>query len=146
MNIIPVVKIKLVREGKVDKSNHMGGPKDVEKVIYEFLEGADRENLGIICLNTKNNILNITVVTIGSLNSSIIHPREVFKTAILSNAASIIMFHNHPSGNTTPSKEDVSATMRIKESGKILGIELLDSVIVGESLEDGHYSFKESYF
>ncbi len=76
-----------------------------------------------------------------SVNSSIVHPREIFKTAILSNAASIIISHNHPSGDPTPSKEDISITTRLKECGKILGIEVLDHVIIGEY--DKYLSFKE---
>ena len=143
---IPVVKIKLVREGKIDTQNKISSPKDASKIMYEYLDGVDREHLGVMCLNTKNIIMNITTVHIGSLNSSIAHPREIFKTAILSNAASIIIFHNHPSGDTNPSNEDISITLRIKESGKILGIELLDSMIIGENIENGYYSFKESYF
>jgi DNA repair protein RadC len=140
---IPVVTIKLVRVGEINKKKKISSPKDVVNAIYEFLEGADRENLGVMCLNTKNEILNSSIVHIGSLNSSVVHPREVFKTAILSNAASIIIFHNHPSRHTEPSKEDSSITIRLKEAGKILGIELLDSIIIGETIEDGYYSFKE---
>ncbi|WP_270545633.1 JAB domain-containing protein [Clostridium butyricum] len=143
---IPVVTIKLIRTGKIKKRKQISSPKDVVNVIYEYLDGADRENLGIMCLNTKNEILNCTTAHIGSLNSSIVHPREVFKTAILSNAASIIIFHNHPSGNTTPSREDKNITQRLKEAGKILGIELIDSIVIGETIEDGYYSFKENIF
>ena len=94
----------------------------------------------VACVNTKNEIANLTVAHIGSLNSSIVHPREVFKTAILSNAASIICAHNHPSGNPEPSKEDVDVTKRLIEAGKILGIDLLDHLVIG----DGRYvSLKE---
>lgn len=143
---IPVVTIKLIRTGKIKKRKQISSPKDVVNVIYEYLDGADRENLGIMCLNTKNEILNCTTAHIGSLNSSIVHPREVFKTAILSNAASIIIFHNHPSGNTMPSIEDKNITERLKEAGKILGIELIDSIVIGETIEDGYYSFKENIF
>lgn len=143
---IPVVEIKLIRIGEIKKRRKMTSPKDVVNTIYEFLDGADREKLGVMCLNTKNEILNCTIVHIGSLNSSIVHPREVFKTAILSNAATIIVFHNHPSGNTTPSREDENITEKLRKSGKILGIELLDSIIIGETLEDGYYSFKERDF
>ena len=81
-------------------------------------------------MNTKNEPTNITVVSVGSLNKAIVHPREVFKTAILSNAASIMAFHNHPSGDPNPSKEDINITLRLKECGKIMGIELLDHIII----------------
>lgn len=146
LEFIQVVKIKLVEDSRIYRSNKIKHPSDVGDVIYKFLNGVDREHLGVICLNTKNKILNISIVHIGTLNSADMHPREIFKTAILSNSASIIMFHNHPSGDTTPSKEDINASMRIKEGGKILGIELLDSIIVGEIPEDGYYSLKaENY-
>ena len=97
-----------------------------------------------MCLNTKNQVLNITTAHIGTLNNCSIHPREIFKSAILSNAASIIIFHNHPSGNTSPSKQDLEMNLRIVECGKILGIEMLDSIIIGETINDGYYSYKEN--
>ncbi len=86
-------------------------------------------------LNTKNNITGINVVSIGSLNSSLVHPREVFKAAILGNAAAIILAHNHPSGDPSPSPEDLEITRRLVEAGKILGIEVLDHVIIGDRWE-----------
>ena len=115
-------------------------PKEVYKIIAEYLKGVDREHLVLITLDTKNVTTSITTISIGSLNTSIVHPREVFKTAILSNAASIILAHNHPSGDSTPSKEDINITDRIKESGKILGIDLLDHLIIGD---DSYISLKE---
>jgi len=105
-----------------------------------FIGDYDREALVVLTFDTKNKINSITVASIGSLNSSIVHPREVFKTAILSNSASIIIGHNHPSGDPSPSKEDISITSRLKECGKILGIELLDHVIIGDN---NYISLKE---
>ena len=87
----------------------------------------------IICLNTRNRVICINTVSIGSLNASLVHPREVFKPAILANAASIILAHNHPSGETEPSKDDIEITKRVKEAGNLLGIELLDHVIISDS-------------
>lgn len=92
-------------------------------------------------MDTKNQPIAINVVSVGTLSSSLVHPREVFKPAILSNSASIILSHNHPSGDCTPSSEDISVTARIKESGKLLGIELLDHIIIGDM--DGYISVKE---
>lgn len=86
-----------------------------------------------MCLDTKNQPTNISTVHIGSLNATIVHPREVMKTAILSNSASIICCHPHPSGDPTPSPEDVEVTERLAEVGKIIGIELLDHIIMGDS-------------
>jgi DNA repair protein RadC len=98
------------------------------------------ESMVMITLDTKNNITGLFTVSQGSLNSSIVHPREIYKRAILQNAASIIIAHNHPSGDTTPSQEDIAVTKRISEAGKLLGIELLDHIIVGDI---GFCSLKE---
>ena len=84
-------------------------------------------------LDGKNRIICIDLVSIGSLNQSIVHPREVFKTACLSNAAAIILVHQHPTGDPTPSSEDIAITRRMKEAGEIMGIKILDHIIVGES-------------
>lgn len=92
----------------------------------------DREQFIIACLNTKNEPTNILVVSVGTLNKAIVHPREVFKTAILSNAASIMAFHNHPSGDTTLSDQDIQLTHRLIEAGELLGIKLLDHLIIGD--------------
>ncbi|AJI26083.1 radC-like JAB domain protein (plasmid) [Bacillus cereus E33L] len=90
------------------------------------------EVFGVFNLNTKNEIIGCSIVSQGSINSSVVHPRETFRTAILNNAASIVCFHNHPSGNPDASPEDREVTKRLAECGKILGIELLDHVIIGE--------------
>ncbi len=144
MKFIQKVKIKIEKCGRINQESKIGKPQEASRIAYEFIDYSDREILGVMCLNTKNNVINISMVSMGSLNTSIAHPREIFKTAMLSNAASIIMFHNHPSGHLTPSKEDRDTSTRIKEVGKLLGIELLDSLIIGNDSEDGYFSFKES--
>ena len=83
-------------------------------------------------LDGKNRIIAMDLVSIGSLNQSIVHPREVFKTACLSNAAALILVHQHPSGDSSPSTEDIAITKRLKEAGEIMGIKVLDHVIVGD--------------
>ncbi len=140
MEKINIVSVKLVKEGDmlvVNKS--INSPSVVYEVLKEYLEGADREKFVLLTLNTKNHITSITTVSVGSLSETTVHPREVFKTAILLNSASIIVCHNHPSGDSTPSKADINVTDRIKEGGKILGIELLDHIIIGD---DNYCSFK----
>lgn len=144
MKFISKVKVKIEKCGRVHQESKIGNPREASRIAYEFIDCSDREILGVMCLNTKNNVINISMVSMGSLNSSIAHPREIFKTAVLSNSASIILFHNHPSGYLTPSKEDRETTLRVKEGGKLLGIELLDSLIIGNDIEDGCFSFKES--
>ena len=142
MENVQIVSIKMVKEKNLEYGDtQISSPKDCANIFKKFIGDYDREALVVLTLDTKNKINSITVASLGSVNSSIVHPREIFKTAILSNAASIIISHNHPSGDPTPSKEDISITTRLKECGRILGIELLDHVIIGEY--DKYLSFKE---
>ena len=130
---INIVSIKMVKESSfLYQTRQILSPNDAYEMIKEQLEGLDREQFIIACLNTKNEPTNISVVSVGSLNKAIVHPREVFKTAILSNAASIMAFHNHPSGETTPSQQDIQVTNRLYEAGELLGIKLLDHLIIGD--------------
>ena len=130
---INIVSIKMVKESSfLYQTCQILSPSDAYEMIKEQLEGVDREQFIIACLNTKNEPTNITLVSVGSLNKAIVHPREVFKTAILSNAASIMAFHNHPSGETTPSQQDIQLTNRLYEAGELLGIKLLDHLIIGD--------------
>ena len=134
---IPVVSIKMVKENEFKcYRKKISTPNDCYDLISNFLKDMDREYFIVVTVDTKNIVTSININSIGNLNSSIVHPREVFKTAILSNSASVIVAHNHPSGDTTPSDEDIAVTRRLKESGSILGIQLLDHIIVGE---DGEY-------
>ncbi len=110
----------------------INSPSDVADLVMEEMRSLDREHFRIMHLSTRNNVLGISAVSVGSLNSSIVHPRECFKEAIRRNANSVILLHNHPSGDPTPSREDLDITRRLTEGGKILGIEILDHVIIGE--------------
>jgi len=108
--------------------------------MFNFLMTETKEVFICLHLDGKNRIICMDLVSIGSLNQSIVHPREVFKTACLSNAAALILIHQHPTGDCTPSSEDISITRRLKEAGEIMGIKILDHIIVG----DGEYlSFTE---
>ena len=130
---INIVSIKMVKESSfLYQTRTISSPKDAYEMIKEQLEGLDREQFIIACLNTKNEPTNISVVSVGTLNKAIVHPREVFKTAILSNAASIMAFHNHPSGETTASQQDIQLTHRLVEAGELLCINLLDHLIIGD--------------
>ncbi len=140
---VGIVSLKLVKESSVlYETRTIRSPYDAYKLIKNFLIDSDREKFVVACLDTKNQPVNISVVSIGSVNSAIVHPREVFKVAMLSNASKIICFHNHPSGNLKCSKEDENITNRLKECGEILGIELVDHIIVGDN--DTYFSFKEN--
>lgn len=91
---------------------------------------ADREHFVVLHLDARNRVTGHETVSIGSLNASMVHPREVFKATILANAASVILVHNHPSGDLTPSREDLSLTQRLQDAGRLLGVDLLDHVLI----------------
>ena len=137
-----IFKIKLVKE-KFEFDNEydtrINCPSDVADVVRKFIENfSDREVFIVVCLSTKNDIAGLNLVSMGSINSSLVHPREVFKPAILNNSARIIIAHNHPSGDLEPSKEDINITQRLYEAGELMGIEVLDHLIIG----DGYLSMK----
>lgn len=137
---IPEYKVMLVKDSNVPSDKkRIGSPTDVVSMFESYLRGADREHFCIAMLDRKGNLLGLNTVSVGGLSSSIVHPREVFKPAIVIGAASIILCHNHPSGDTAPSKEDIDVTKKLVEGGKILGIEILDHVIIGDS----YYSMSE---
>jgi len=133
---ISFLNLKVVKEtsGRYDVNKKIQCPNDIFNVAQNVIRAGEyaEENLWLITLDTKNNITGIFTVSTGSLNGSIVHPREVFKRAVLQNAASIIICHNHPSGDPTPSQDDINITKRIYDAGKILGIELLDHIIIGD--------------
>ena len=107
--------------------------------LFSFLQQETKEHFIALHLDAKNRILCIDRVSAGTMTNSLIHPREVFKTALLSSATSLLLVHNHPSGDPTPSREDISITEKLKGAGEIMGISVLDHVIIG----DGYVSLKE---
>lgn len=141
---VNIVSLKLVKEKSLlYKDRSIRSPEDGYNLLKQFLGDVDREYFIVICLDTKNQPTSINVCHIGSLNASLVHPREVMKPAILSNAASILVGHNHPSGIPNPSQEDINVTHRLNEAGKVIGIELLDHIVMGDddfvSLKDKGY-------
>lgn len=116
-------------------------PEDVVALCGPQLRGRDREHFWTLALNTKNRLLRIIEVSVGSLNASIVHPRELFKDAVRVSAASVIVVHNHPSGDPTPSGADIQLTRRLIKAGDVLGIELLDHVVIGDGGE--HASLRD---
>lgn len=107
-------------------------PECVAKLFMEEMRYLKKEFFKVLLLNTKNEIISIEETSVGNLNSSIVHPREVFAAAIKKSAASIILVHNHPSGNPNPSKVDIETTLRLVEAGKILGILVVDHLVIGD--------------
>ena len=117
----------------------ISSPADVDRLLRGRIANLDRENFVVVLLNTKNEVIETSTISVGTLSASLVHPREVFKPAIRASAASVILAHNHPSGKAEPSREDREVTARLAEAAEVLGIEVLDHVIVG----DGYFSMKE---
>jgi DNA repair protein RadC len=126
--------IKPIQDTKQIKGDALNGPEDVFKVM-RFLEKADREMLYSLHLDAKNRIIAMELISMGSLTANLIHPREIFKGAILNNSVSVILVHNHPSGDAEPSRLDLDITERVIKAGEILGIPVVDHVVIG----DGDY-------
>lgn len=107
-------------------------PKDAASYLMADMTSLKQEHFVVLFLNIKNQILHKQTIFVGSLNASIVHPREIFREAVRRSAASIVCAHNHPSGNPAPSPEDIAVTKRLMEAGSIVGIELLDHIIIGD--------------
>lgn len=138
--LITFQKLAVIKEEKKRYSLEpiIQSPSDAAhafQAIFE-LESAAEEIFCALFLNTKNKIIGAAEISHGTLNASVVHPRELFKRALFHNAASIIIGHNHPSGNPTPSQEDIDIFVKLKEAGKLLEIPVLDQIIIGE---DGNY-------
>ncbi|NLW49474.1 MAG: DNA repair protein RadC [Candidatus Brocadiaceae bacterium] len=118
----------------------IGGSESLFRYMREKMFGLDREHFCVLLLDTKNQILREETVSIGSLNESVVHPREVFKTAIRQSASAVVFVHNHPSGNPEPSMQDRRLTDRLCEAGRLVGIRVLDHMIIGR---DTYFSFAE---
>lgn len=141
--IFEVVRIKQeIKETEHPKAWYqVTSPDDVVEIAVKEIADEDREVFFIACLNTKSHVVAIHRVHVGALNYSLVSVQDTYKTAILNNSASIICFHQHPSGDTTPSQEDINVTRRLVEAGKILGITVLDHIIV--SFTGEYTSLKE---
>lgn len=123
---------KRLAQQKTDDKFTIRSPKDAATYLMHDMTSLNQEHFVTLFLNVKNQILHKQTIFIGSLNASIVHPREIFREAVKRSAASIICAHNHPSGNPSPSTEDIDVTKRLYEAGLLMGIELLDHVIIGD--------------
>lgn len=115
-------------------------PENVVQALRSSIKDKAKEHFKLILLNTRNKVIGISTVSIGTLNSNLVHPREVFKEAISHSSAGVILVHNHPSGDPEPSEDDLTITKRLVEAGKILGIEVVDHIIIAKN---NYFSFKE---
>ena len=128
---LETVRVRLVKGIPLYSERRLEDTEAVVDLMAEELSGYDRETLCVLNMNAKNQVLNMNLASMGTLDASLANPREIFKSAILSNASAIILLHNHPSGIVEPSQADLDVTERMKESGKILGIRLLDHLVIG---------------
>lgn len=134
IQVLAAIEIgRRISNSSYDERYAIRSPEDGAKYVMNDMRFLSQEHFVCLYLNTKNQVLHKQTVFIGSLNASIVHPREVFKEAFRRSAASIICAHNHPSGDPTPSREDIEVTKRLFECGKIIGIDVLDHLIIGEN-------------
>ena len=130
---IPIYKVSLVRESSIpSESRQIKSSTDIVQMLRDYLDEVDREHFIIVMLDSKNKLIGIHTVSVGSLTSSLVHPREVFKPICLSNAAAVILAHNHPSGDPMPSQEDIAITNRLRRCGEFMGIRILDHIVLGD--------------
>ena len=120
-------------------------PGRVSAFIQEKIGNNARESFILLCIGNKNEVVSYSVISVGTINEAIVHPREVFLSAIMTKASGVIVAHNHPSGSNLPSRHDIETTKRLVEAGKVIGIQLVDHIIVGFNDNYGHhYSMKEN--
>ena len=122
-----LIQLPLIRESRKER---IRTPEDAARLCSDIRDLA-QETFHVLMLNAKNNLINRVMATIGILDASLVHPREVFRQAVMENAAVVVLVHNHPSGDPTPSAEDIRITKQVIEAGKILGIQVMDHIIVG---------------
>jgi DNA repair protein RadC len=127
------IKQVIVQSDNESEIEYLKSPKDIADFARPFIGDLDREILFAIMLNTKNRIIGVEKVSIGTINSSLLHPREILKGAVLNNSATYALCHFHPSGDPTPSNDDLIVTQRMKEVGELMGIPILDHVILGKN-------------
>ncbi|HHT43382.1 MAG TPA: DNA repair protein RadC [Firmicutes bacterium] len=131
---------KRLADARMEYQGVVNSPSDAAQLVLRELSMADKEHFMIIMLNTKNRVIAKKVISIGHLQASLVHPREMFKEAIRRSSAAVILVHNHPSGDLTPSRDDITTTERLREAGSLLGIDVLDHIIVGDNR---YFSFRE---
>lgn len=140
-NILAAIELnKRISAHSLNRRMRITSPSDVCNLFMDELRHEKKEQFIVLLLNTKSEVISKELISIGNLNSSIVHPREVYKFAIKKSAASILFIHNHPSGNPKPSQNDRNITDRLVQVGDLVGINVVDHIIIGN---DSHYSFKE---
>ena len=136
---LKVVSIRMVDDPPLLSKEQLNSPEKVVRFMADELKKYDRELCCVFNMKSKSQVINMNIVSMGTLDQSVVTPREVFKSSILSNAASIVLMHNHPSGECTPSRDDILMTRRLWECGKMIGIPVIDHIITGD--EGKFFSF-----
>ncbi len=139
---LDVVSVRLVKDAPIYSEHPFNNPYEVVGIMGEIMCEFDREVVCVVNLRNDLKPINIHFASVGTLNEAMVHPRELLKASILSNASSVMFIHSHPSGNLLPSKEDIRMTDRMDEIGKLMGIHLVDHIIVGGNNKE-FFSFKE---
>lgn len=138
------VSIRMVKEPPLISENPITGPESAVDIIGEYLKDFDRELMVLVNLRSDGKPINMNIMSIGTINASIACPREALKASILSNAAAIMLFHNHPSGNLIPSRDDIRSTDRLIKAYDLMNIPVLDHIIVGPNMR--FYSMRENRY
>lgn len=121
---------RIISQEKLYSNEKITSPEDIASIFIPILRDEVKENFIVICLNSANKIIKYEIISVGNLNASVVHPREVFKVAIDNNSANVILLHNHPSGNPVPSNEDVMVTKKLVEAGNLMDIKVFDHIII----------------
>ena len=130
---IDIVTLKMVKETSTHYARRkVEIPDDAAEIFQELHQCCDREKFSVLCLDVKNHPTNLSTICIGGLDSSIVDPKKIFSLALLSNSQKLIIAHHHPSGDPTPSTEDIELTDRLKKAGELLGIQVIDHIILGD--------------
>ena len=133
--VTPVCRVSMIREGEFAFDQHrIESPQIAIDYFVRYFRGRgeDREVFLALALDVKKKTIHLERVSVGSLDAAIVHPREVFKSAVLVGASAVLLAHNHPSGDATPSRQDIAITKQLAEAGKILGVDVLDHIVVGD--------------
>ena len=142
-SLIPLYTCSLVRDASIKAESRLAdSARPMAAIFHSVIGDADREHFTVAALDARRHVIGVQVVSVGTLSASLVHPREVFKPAILLNAAAIVVCHNHPSGDTSPSSEDREATRRLSRAGELLGIPVADHIILGRGQE--FFSFRDA--
>lgn len=133
---VSIVRMQMVKEGSfLYRPREFRSPKDVVEMMYQYFNNSDREMVGVLSLDGHGCPIAFEIISVGTVNSCMLCPRDILKHALLCNAVSLVLLHNHPSGNPCASKEDIIITKKMREAAEVLGLQLIDHIIIGDHKE-----------